>query len=579
MHFASLFSRCPQTGKIRGIDKGAWPKWAFLFSGLAATLWFLIRVVPKPSRISYPCQKVTAPFMMGFLVYAASLAGSVFAYRKARAFFKNSKLFYGMLFLLVSVVGLFVFIVNDVHPSLAADTPNAPIGTAKGIFPGRVAWVYNPNAAMWRGTGNYWAAAVNPQAEYDKAFTQGIESLSGGTDDSTSWDKIFKWFNGAHGRTGTGYQAGDSVAIKINQNNSAASAASPGNVMNANPQTAVAVLTSLVKAGVPEGEITIGDPSRAVTDNIFTAIHTAFPKVRVVDYFGNNGRITTGTVANVFPNADVVTGQSTCFYDARYIIDAPLLKGHTGTVTFGSKNFYGMNGIKPVWSDNGNKHPADNALTAYMTNAKFGGKVVLWAMDAMYPSPQLDGAPWAKWAEAPFNNRPMSSFILSLDGVAEESVSMDFFAQHSTTGTTGEQYIINAATAGAGVQEHWNSNTGRKYSRNLDPVNGKGIELVYVNTTTPVKERPASADPVGANRSGIGAVSASVAHIVLPVAGRYQLSIFALDGAKIGDVARGLGTKGDNVVPLKGLTLSAGTYLVKLGSNGNLVEKRITIAK
>jgi hypothetical protein len=571
---SNLFVRCPTTGKIRGINKGEWPQWAFIFSGIAALAWFCIRVVPKPSRITYPCQKATASFLAGYLVYALSLFGSVVAYRKARRFFRSAKFVYGTLFLVLSGIALSVFIANNVHPASAANTV---VGTAKGIFPGRVVWAHNPNAAMWRGAGNYWAASVNPQAEYNKAFTYGIESLSGGTDDSTAWDKMFKWFNGTHGRAGTGYQAGDSIAIKINQNNSAASGAGPGNVMNANPQTCVAVLTSLVKAGVPQGEITIGDPSRAVTDNIFNAIHTAFPKVRVVDYFGNNGRVTTGTVANVFPNNDVVTGQSTCFYNARYIINQPLLKGHTGTVTFGSKNFYGTNGIKPNWQDNGNRHPADNALTNYMTNAKFGGKVVLWAMDAMYPSPQLDGGPWANFAEAPFNGKPMSSFILSLDGVAEESVSWDFFIQHGAA--NGYNYITDAANAGAGVQEHWNSNTGRKYSRNLDPVNGKGIELVYINTTTFTGVKPVTALFSGTENFKIGDVSANGVHFTLPASGMYQLSIFALDGATLGTIAHGVGVQGEQTVSLTGLRLSKGAYVMKLKAGGKQVEKRITLGR
>jgi Domain of unknown function (DUF362) len=570
----SLFLRCPETGKIRGINKGAWPKWAFLLSGIAATVWFLIRVVPKPSRIAYPCQKVSASFMISFLVYVGSLAGSVFAFRKARGFAKNSKFLYGALFLLLSAVCLLVFISN--RPRAVAASANAPIGTAKGIYPGRVTWVYNPNAAMWRGTGNYWSANVNPQAEYNRAFTAGIESLSGGADDSTSWDKMFKYFNANHGRTGTGYQAGDSIAIKINQNNSAASATDPGNVMNANPQTEVAILTSLVKAGVPEGEITIGDPSRAVTDNIFNAIHSAFPKVRVIDYFGNNGRITSPTTANVFPNTDVVTGQITTFYNARYIISQPLMKGHTGTITFGAKNFYGTNGIFPDWTNNGNKHPAENALTNYMTNAHFGGKVVLWAMDAMYPSPQLDGAPWANWAEAPFNGKPMSSFILSQDGVAEESVSWDFFLQHSSA-TTGGEYITDAANGGAGVEEHWNNNTARQYSRNLDPVNGKGIELDYVNTSLITGTASAEAGSPAARNFEIREFTSCGAEFVLPARGDFLLSVFTMDGSRVADVARGIGDKGENRISRNGLHVSNGKYLIRLSSNGRQVEKQITI--
>src|ERR1039457_7292947 len=74
-------------------------------------------------------------------------------------------------------------------------------------------------------SSDLWDAAVNPQAEYNKSFTAGIAALSGGKTDADSWDKIFRWFNHVHGRADTGYQAGDMIAIKINQNNSAAPAA------------------------------------------------------------------------------------------------------------------------------------------------------------------------------------------------------------------------------------------------------------------------------------------------------------------------------------------------------------------
>jgi hypothetical protein len=474
MVFSNLFKRCPKTGKILGINKSAWPKWSLMFAGLAACAWYLFRVIPKPSRAAYPCQRAAAPIRIGFLTYCVALAGYAFSFTKARSLLRNKKHVLAGLFFAAAIVSLFVFIANDTRPALAAN----PVGTAKGIFPGRVAWVYNTNAAKWTGAGNYWDAAVNPQAEYNKSFTAGVAALSGGKNDADSWNKIFRWFNNAHGRAGTGYQAGDMIAIKINQNNTAAPAADHGNAMNANPQTCVAVVASLVNAGVPQADIWIGDPSRAVTDNIFNAIHKAFPNVKVVDYFGNNGRVTTTNVDGVFPNNDVKNAESACFYNARYIICQPLLKGHVGgIITFGSKNFYGINGILPNWQDN-KKHPANSALTAYMTNANFGGKVVLWCMDAMYPSPKLDDAPFNGVALAPFNGKQMSSFIMSLDGVAEECVSYDFWSTISGQ-SGGTSYINNAADAGAGVADHWNNSTAKQYAKNLDP-NANGIELVTI---------------------------------------------------------------------------------------------------
>jgi len=467
MVFSNLFKRCSKTGKIRGINMSAWPKWALLFAGLAACVWYLFRVIPKPSRAAYPCLRAAAPLRIGFLAYCAALAGYAFSFAKAKSLLRAKRHSWAGLFFVV-----FVFIGSDARVSFAAS------GTPKGIFPGRVAWVYNTNAALWTGAGNYWDTAVNPQVEYNKSFTAGIAALSGGTNDADSWDKIFRWFNNAHGRAGAGYQAGDMIAIKINQNNSAAPAADHGNAMNANPQTCVAVVTSLVNAGVPQADIWIGDPSRAVTDNIFNALTNAFPNVNVVDYFGNNGRVTTGVTNGVFPNSDVKNAEAACFYNARYIICQPLLKGHTGQViTFGSKNFYGINGILPDWTKNVG-HPGDSALTAYMTNANFGGKAVLWCMDAMYPSPALDGAPYNGVALTPFNGKQMSSFIMSLDGVAEECVSYDFWSTISGQ-TGGTNYFSYAANAGAGVADHWNNSTAKQYAKNLNP-NANGIELVLV---------------------------------------------------------------------------------------------------
>jgi hypothetical protein len=361
-----------------------------------------------------------------------------------------------------------------------AAVSNSPIGIARGIFPGRVAWVYNPNAAKWTGSGNYWAPSVNPQAEYDKAFTAGIICLSGGSSEADGWDRIFKWFNNDHGRPGTGYQPGDKIAIKINQNNTPWSGADHGNNINANPQSALACVRSLVNAGVPQGDIWIGDPSRAVTDNVFNAIHNAYPNVNVVDYFGNNGRVTTGVTGGAFPNSyGFPNAQCTCFYNARYIIDMPLMKGHGDPcVTFGAKNFYGSMGIYNDWTKN-SPHPeiSDNSMAAIMTNGNFGGKVVLWCMDAMYPTYELDQTPVLNWSESPFNGKPVSSFIMSLDGCAEESVSLDFFQSHYGGGWS-DGYMRIAASNGAGVAEHWNNATDRQYSRNLGT--GKGIELIPV---------------------------------------------------------------------------------------------------
>ena len=37
--------------------------------GLVALIWFLVRVIPKPSRLLYPCQRVATPIATGFIAW------------------------------------------------------------------------------------------------------------------------------------------------------------------------------------------------------------------------------------------------------------------------------------------------------------------------------------------------------------------------------------------------------------------------------------------------------------------------------------------------------------------------------
>ena len=52
--------------------------------GLLSLLWFLVRVIPKPSRAAYPCQRAALPLASSFVVWVAALLGSAFAWRKSR---------------------------------------------------------------------------------------------------------------------------------------------------------------------------------------------------------------------------------------------------------------------------------------------------------------------------------------------------------------------------------------------------------------------------------------------------------------------------------------------------------------
>jgi len=50
-----FLKRCPKSGRIVGIKSYKYSSFLFPVIGIAAIIWFLVRVVPKPTRAEYPC--------------------------------------------------------------------------------------------------------------------------------------------------------------------------------------------------------------------------------------------------------------------------------------------------------------------------------------------------------------------------------------------------------------------------------------------------------------------------------------------------------------------------------------------
>ena len=62
----------------------------FLAMGLAAIIWVVVRVIPKPSRVTYPCMRVAMSLASGMLIQLGGVAISLLTLRKARETFKMS---------------------------------------------------------------------------------------------------------------------------------------------------------------------------------------------------------------------------------------------------------------------------------------------------------------------------------------------------------------------------------------------------------------------------------------------------------------------------------------------------------
>jgi hypothetical protein len=503
--------------RISFFKKTTFLKITFILTGIASTIWFLIRVIPKPQRATYPCMRMAAPIMSGFIIYLMSFIGSIAAFKKAKFNFIRSNYLYAVLFLIVALASS-VFILSRETGYASAKSnaewiviPNQPVGVAKGIFPGRVVWIHDPVVATWDGTsGNWWDENVTLQSETDKMLKESLTTLTGEKTEKKAWIALFKYFNSRHNRKNQYYQPGQKIAIKINTNNTYSHLDSPE--INATPQLVLSILKSMVnEAGIPQNNITVFDASRFITDNIFNKCHAIFPDVVFVDNVGGDGRKKSTYADNAIPysvdNGKLATGLATCAVEADYLINMALLKGHVGQgVTLCAKNYYGVTSIDNNWRKNAhdNFNPDREGKPQYLTFVDFiahkdlGDKTMLFLIDGIYGSKLVNDVPAPKWKMEPFNNNWACSLLASQDPVAIDAVGLDFLRcewPDAPDMAFSDQYLIEAAQAdnppskvkydpqrnnakipSLGVMEHWNNSIEKKYSRNLGKK--EGIELI-----------------------------------------------------------------------------------------------------
>jgi len=509
-----LFLVCGKTGRVVGLNRQCWwARWLFPIIGMAALVWYLVRVLPKPSRAAYPCQQVGAPIALGGISYFLSLFGAVSACRHARKFIHQNRYVLGAACLVIGLVCALAVIRQNETTARAEDTgtftpsmgPNQPVGTARGIFPGRVAWSYDLSACNWDGTSQYWwSSEFNDQAKITRILDNVICSVAGQPAISNAWDVLFRYKNG-----GPSYVKGEKIAIKLNLNNGGKS-----NQIDASPQSVYALLDGLVNQfGANQADITLCDPAReGKCSAVSNYCHAAFPNV---NYDSNLGGFVSNAFAYSAPGP-TETSMSATIVKAKYLITMAVLKRHcTPAETYHDgvdKTDYGNASVsmifKSCWgiigANRASEHPllhdwacplASYDLLVDMYGSKnVEGKTVLNIIDGLYSGDRWNSPPH-KWQLAPFNGHWPSSFFASQDPVALESVGLDFLRSEMPLFKNADRHLYEAALANnppsgtvykpngvrlqsLGVHEYWNNATDKKYSRNLGT--GNGIELVTI---------------------------------------------------------------------------------------------------
>jgi len=516
-----------------------WLIWLSPIVGLLSLVWFLARVIPKPSRAAYPCQRVALPLASGFVVWLLGLAGSVVIFRKAKRCLVRARYIMALMCAALSVGVLWLALSGTEEEIVlaAAPTPNVPIGVAQGVHPGRVVWIHELEATDWAGyfsPEHWYDDAHTDQAVVDKMVSRAIRALAGESSDEAAWDAIFRHFNRGRGKGDIGYTAGEKIAMKINNtlcHNASSSTfeqrSNNKNRIDNSPQLTIALLWQLVHVvGVAERDITIGDPGRITPNFYYNIVHSAFPNVCYMANLGGRGR-TQATFSSVefHWSTPAAAGKKQdyiprSFAEADYFINFPILKSHdSGGITVCGKNHYGSLLRNPNGTLGGqtyNYYNMHDSLPRYapgmgryrclvdlMGHAQLGGKTLLYIVDGLFAGENWDSNP-TKWQMPPFNGDWPSSVFVSQDPVAMDSVCFDFLWTEWSNWphiSGADDYLHEAAMADAapsgtfydpegdgirltslGVHEHWNNWIDKQYSRNLGT--GDGIELT----------KPAAAD-------------------------------------------------------------------------------------
>ncbi len=520
-------------------------KFLFILLGVVSTIWFIIRVVPKPSRAAYPCMQAAAPFAAGFLTYLAGMTISVVAIRKLRSSGRNVA---GAVFAALGLfIGVFLLLGGDNANSragiagLVSDSPpNTPVGIARGIHPGRVVWVWDANATDETCTntpGDYWFQDDNVDKDViENMLSQSIRRLAGEDNDSLAWDALFRYYNNTHGNGNISYQPGQKIAIKINLTTGGWGNVDMGTydkvlnleMMDATPQLIVAMLEQLIDIyGIAQEDISIGDPIRNFYNQYWDRCQPLYPNVNYLDKHGFLGRtlvVNSETAIIHYGDGAIIDSLPTAYEDADYMINMGCLKQHDlAGGTFCAKNHFGSCGRDwathlhyslPSPTSNGFENLGYGKfrnLVDLMEHEDLGEKTILFLVDGIWGG-ELPVTEPVKWQITPFNNNWPNSIFVSQDHVAIESVGMDFvraefdeyadmlgaddyLQQAADSANWAEGIIYDPENDGViipslGVHEHWNNDIDKQYTRDLGT--GDGIELIrYLITDLPERQYPA----------------------------------------------------------------------------------------
>jgi hypothetical protein len=483
------------------------PQLVFLLTGIISTVWFFVRVIPKPSRAAYPCIQAAAPVMSGFVVYLLSLGGIALALRKVKMNLLRARYIAGLSFLLVAFAGMAIALMHGSQDSYAGslpatgpdDGPNQPAGKAGGINPGRVVWAWNPDATNEKCKTDFdsqdWyfkPENTNPKV-VGSMVRNSLNTLTGKTKINESWDQLFRHHNLKKNNQNEGYTKGEKIFIKINQGTSRLGLTSedknngfyypttlkPGEekrkstfgATETGPWVVLELLRELVnEIGVAQADISVGDPMTDICGHNYEVWFAEFPEVVYTGKFAAiHGRtLVKPTEKDLLFYSDKT--KSDKLYDvienADYLINVANLKPHMSAgISLTAKNHFGSQArtnaahlhyalMIPLGANTSNfGYHKYRVLVDLMGSRYLGQNTLLYLVDGLFGGGSGETKGPVRYFMAPFNNDWSSSIFVSQDQVALESVCFDFLR-----------------TEWNGINKHDPSNNASEASPNINGV-------------------------------------------------------------------------------------------------------------
>ncbi|MCF8226727.1 MAG: DUF362 domain-containing protein [Bacteroidales bacterium] len=510
-------------------------KLIFIIMGILATAWFLVRVIPKPSRAAYPCMKAAFPVMATFILWLTSFTGAFVAFKSLGRLFKKSR-YLPALAVFVGGLAFSAVLVNTGSLKIKGNTKsvtesvyhpsNEPFGEPQGIVPGRVVWNWDPNATDENcpntGTDPYVSDDNTDQAIVDAMLTESITALSNSPDAATSWDAIFKIFNSKKGKGEVGYADGETIFIKINEGTSSwygenwsdpVRVTTKPPIAETSPQVTLGILKQLIEyAGVPQENIWVADPKSHIWQDSYEKFAAVYPNVnygdRDSDYEGTRTMLTEAIEPSVFfsdKGADMPDAINDTYYaemvNADYLINLAALKAHARAgITLTAKNHFGSHNrgsaahMHPglVAPENDIVERPDygmyRVLVDIMGSSVLGGNTLLFLVDGLWGGTEATKFP-VKWQMQPFNNNWPNSIFMSLDQVALESVCFDFLRHEAEIGADEwmdrpnfaqgvDDYLHQAADS-----EYWPDGISYDPDNSGTPIGSLGVHEHWNNPT------------------------------------------------------------------------------------------------